>query len=142
MSKRISKAYQTPNKTARQRDEVQSIDNLMCSYSDFNLKDIPQVLEYFDKDDNFIADKSTSTVPFPYPKFYVETYSRIPYLQSEALQNGIYQHKQEVSTDWSWSDNTEDSNASRITYLKMVMGNADPYSNLQIKVRNSVTAVG
>ena len=87
-----------------------------------------------------MVDNSTSTAP--YPKLDAATYFQTSNLQSEALKNTISKLNQEVSTDQIWRENVSDSNASIITYLKMVLGNADPDSNLQKTVWNSVAAVG
>ena len=62
-------------------------------------------------------------------------------LQSEALQNAISQLNPEVSTYQSWSDNAVDSNAPRMNDLEMVLRNANPDSNIQTMVCNSVTSV-
>ena len=62
-------------------------------------------------------------------------------LQSEALQNAISELNQEVSTYQSWSDNAVDSNAPRMNDLEMVLRNANPDSNIQTMVCNSVTSV-
>ena len=84
-SKRISKANQTPKKTARPKDEVQGIYKLLGSYPKFKLKDVPQGLESFGETINFLVDNSTSTVPFPYPKLDVAMYFQTSNLKSKAL---------------------------------------------------------
>ena len=73
--KNITKANQTPNRTARPKDEVQGIENLMGGYPDFDntyIKNIPQQLEPFRKAVKFLLNSSTSTVP--YPKFDAAKY--------------------------------------------------------------------
>ena len=84
-SKWVSEANQTPKKTALPKYEVQGIDDLIDSYPDFDLKDIPQGLEYFGKYVNFLVDNSTSNVPFPYPKFDAETYFQTSNFQSKSF---------------------------------------------------------
>ena len=122
------------------KDEVQGIDYLLYSHPNLNTKDIHQGLKSFGKDFNFMVDNSTPNAT--YPKFDVAMYFQTYNLQSETLRNAISQLNQEVSTDLSWINNLEDSNASRITDLEMVLGNADVESNLQTAVQNSFADVG
>ena len=71
----------------------------------------------------------------------MEMYLQTSNLQSEALRNAISELNQEVSTYQSWSDNAVDSNGSRINDFELMLRNANPDSNIQTMVCNSVTSV-